>query len=108
MLCKYKIDTKEQLTDFITETESKMKSLVSDRTKIYNKLRRCDDPEQIKKLKSERDSFSQQIMKCRKEVKIANNIVNMRETIQDNIQFKTTETDISISNRTPKKPHTRE
>ena len=87
LLGKYKLDTEEQLKDFISGTETKIRSLTSERTGVYNKLRRCIDPEQIQELKSIRDGLSEQIAQCRKELKTANGVLENTDKIKENIKI---------------------
>lgn len=86
-LCWYKIDTDEQLKQSISETEIKIRSLISKRTGIYNKLRRCINPEQIAELKSVRDSLSVQIAHCRKDLKSANGVLENTDKVKGNIKL---------------------
>ena len=86
LLWKYKIDTAEQLQDFISATEEKRRSLISERTGIYNKLRRCTEPERIQELKSARDELSGQIAQYRNELKAANNILKIPDKIRGTIK----------------------
>ena len=87
LLWKYKIDTAEQLQDFIFTTEEKGRSLISERTGIYNKLRRCTDPERVQELKSARDGFSEQIAQCRNEIKSANGVLKNMDKVKENIRI---------------------
>ena len=86
-LCKHKIYTTEQLKHFISETKTKVQSCISERTSIYNKLRRCIDPERIKELKSVRDSLSTKISQYRKELKLANGVIENSDKIKENIKI---------------------
>jgi len=87
LLWKHKIDTAEQLQDFISTTEEKCWSLISERTGIYNKLRRCAEPERIQELKSARDELSGQITQYRKDLKIAKNVLDNTDKIKENIRI---------------------
>ena len=87
LLWEYKIDTTEQLQDFISATEQKSRSLISERTGIYNKLRRCTDPERIQELKSARDELSGQIAQCRNELKSAKGVLGNADKIKGNINL---------------------
>jgi len=86
-LWKNKIDTDKQLKDFISNAEIKIQSLTSERTSVYNKLRRCTDPERIKELKSTRDNISRQISQYRKDLKSANDVFKNTERIKENIRL---------------------
>ena len=99
LLWKYKIDTAEQLKDFISATEEKSLSLISERTGIYNKLRRCAKPEQIQGLKTVRDELSGQIAQCRNKLKSANGVLENADKIRGNIRL---ERDVkAVKNKNP-------
>ena len=87
LLRKYKIDTAEQLKDFISTTQEKSRLLISERTGIYNKLRRCTDPERIQELKAVRDELSGQIAQCRDELKSANGVLGNMDKVKENIRI---------------------
>lgn len=89
--------SKRQLTDlpsveqFIGQTEQKISEITSERQQIYNKLRRCSDPEVIKELKAERDLCTGQLTELRKELKTAKGIMadapRMKEEITKEYQM---------------------
>lgn len=86
-LAQYKIDTDDQLNNFISEAETKIQSLTSERTGIYNKLRRCTEPDKITELKFVRDGISKQIGNYRKELKIAKSLFKNTDKIRKNIRL---------------------
>ena len=104
LLWKYKIDTTEQLEDFISTTEQKSRSLISERTGIYNKLRRCVEPERIQALKSVRDELSEQIAQCRNELKSANGILGNMDKVKENINLERELRDIQNNRTMTKQP----
>ena len=98
LLWKYRIDTDEQLKEFIFEREMKIQFLIIERNKVYNILRRCNDLEKIKALKIGRDSISAQLVKYRKEIKTANGVLDNTDNIRKNIKL-THEVKISLSTK---------
>jgi len=87
LLWKYRIDNDEQLKEFIFEREMKIQSLISERNKVYNVLRRCTDLETIEELKFGRDSISKQITTYRKELKVANGVVENTNKIREYVKL---------------------
>jgi len=83
LLCRYKIDTSEQLQAFSDSTKSRMDDLIRQRTKVQNKLRRAKDPEIIVALKAEKTALTEHIAPLRKNLKlaagIAENTARMKE-----------------------------
>ena len=52
---------------------------------IYNKLRRCKNPDEISLLKDERDGISDQIKDLRNDVKIANQVLKRSEIMKEDL-----------------------
>ena len=73
LLCKYHIDTAEELSAFRAETIQKVHALVQERSGIYNKIRRATEPEKSQ-LKEQAKAISKQIAPLRKELKCADRI----------------------------------
>lgn len=55
LICREKLDTAEEVRSFISGKQSEMKKLGAARQHCYNRLRRCDDEEEIAKIKGQRD-----------------------------------------------------
>lgn len=93
--------TEKKLTDigsvaaFVENTDQHIKEITSERQRIYNKLRRCRDPEVVKELKAERDLYTSQLAYLRKELKTAKGIIadvpRMKEEITKEYQMITLE-----------------
>ena len=49
LICREKLDTAEEVRSFISGKQSEMKKLGAARQHCYNRLRRCDDEEEIRK-----------------------------------------------------------
>lgn len=82
-----KIDTVEQLNDFINATENKMSDLIAQRNQIYNQLRRCTDSVKIEALKQKRTELTKQITPLRTDLKTAKNIEAFTEQMKQNISI---------------------
>ena len=83
--------SKEQLSDlsavdaFITSTKSQIEAVTAQRTKLYNQLRRCTDPERITELKSKRDDCTAVLKELRKDAKTAEGIIDRNPKIKEQI-----------------------
>lgn len=82
-----KLNYLEDVQGFITETEQSIKEVTELRSKVYNKLRRCDDPEQREKLFKHRDDCTALLKQLRKEKKIAETIIEDNPKIKENIRI---------------------
>ena len=65
------LETAEQVAQFLTRTQKQIEAVEQQRSGIYNKLRRCSDPEEQKNLKTQRDGCTQQLSQLRKDRKNA-------------------------------------
>lgn len=65
---KKKIHTMADLENCMSRAKNTMSELMEERTKSYNKLRRCNDPIQIENIKKDITNLSDHIRKLRKEV----------------------------------------
>lgn len=82
LLCARKISDKGQLLSLKTDVEQKMKSLVGDRTALYNRLRRCKDETHRAEIKENISSLSKEISVLRKEMKLCKRIhLCLRESL---------------------------
>jgi len=112
LLCRYKIDTSEQLQAFSDSTKSQMDELIRQRTKIQNKLRRAKDPEITVALKAEKTALTEHITPLRKNLKlaagIAENTARMKEKMALVRQLELQEKQKSkTKTKTKEKEHTR-
>lgn len=82
-----KIDTIEQLHNFISATENKIEALIADRNQIYNQLRRCTDGAKIEAIKAQRTSLTKQITPLRADLKTAKSIEAFTEQMKKNISI---------------------
>ena len=70
-VCRYKIETPEQLQSLIHTKNKERYDLERERGKVYNKMRSAKTPEKIAELKVERNDLSEKIKAVRKELFIA-------------------------------------
>ncbi|MGO5113778.1 hypothetical protein ACTQ33_01935 [Candidatus Avoscillospira sp. LCP25S3_F1] len=70
------LDTAEQVAQFLARTQGQIEAVEQQRSSIYNKLRRCSDPEEQKALKARRDGCTQQLSQLRKDRKNAQIILD--------------------------------
>lgn len=73
LLCRYRIDTAEELSAFREETIGKIHALKQERNGIYNKIRRANEPEKTE-LKQQAKAITQKITPLRKDLQCAERI----------------------------------
>jgi len=73
--------TPEDVSRFLTGKQAEMDTLTTARSKCYNRIRRCEDPEQITAIRKERDGLTAQIAAVRREQKTAQEILSRYETM---------------------------
>lgn len=86
LISKYALDNTNDVQNLISNNKEQIKLISNQRNKIYNTLRRCKDADKILSLKSERDCYTKELTKLRKEIKTANTILNDVEKIKTNIK----------------------
>ena len=74
LLCKRRIETIDDLEKEESIVKNRLESLIKERRCIYNKIRRCRNPDTKEKLQRDVDSLSNEIKKLRKEVKLYEDI----------------------------------
>jgi hypothetical protein len=72
---KEKLNTTEDVKRYISQTEDNIADVTSIRQKYRNKLRNCTDPDLINEYKSKRDSCTSILKDYRKNLKVANQIL---------------------------------
>ena len=65
--------------------EKKIVELSDQRQRIYNKLRRCKDPEKTEKLKEERDKLTSQLKEVRQERKDLIDVLKRSDVLSEDI-----------------------
>lgn len=86
LLCKYKIDTLEQLQSFIDNTKLKARLLSADCDKIYAKISRNTDEDKLPELIAKRNGYTHEIKALCYDLKNANAIMERSEIVKGNIQ----------------------
>lgn len=74
LLCKKRIETIDDLNNAETVVKEKLDSHIRERRCIYNKIRRCKNPDTKEKLQKDIADLSEEIKKLRKEVKLYEDI----------------------------------
>lgn len=86
LIAKYNLDNTDKVRQFISSNQEQIVLITNKRNQIYNKLRRCKDTDKTSSLKYERNICTKKLTKLRKEIKIANTILNDVEGIKMNIK----------------------
>ena len=89
LLSHKKLNTLDDVSGFIQETDQSIQEVTAARQKIYNKLRRCDDDEKRTELLSHRDECSTLLKQLRKEKRVALTIIEDNPKIKENIRIET-------------------
>ena len=89
LISKRELHSLEDVGGFINETDSSIREIAVARQKIYNKLRRCDDDDKRTELLSRRDDCTALLKQLRKEMRIAETIIEDNPKIKENIRIET-------------------
>ena len=93
-----KLKTLDGVKNYISQTEEDIESVTNLRQKYRNKLRNCTDDNLIKEYKTKRDECTTMLNKYRKNLKIANYILEdtpkVKEVIKIEMQMKNGQEDI--------------
>ena len=71
---------------FIADTSLQMEQLKFERSKIYNKIRRCNEPENLVALVTERDKMTAELAEQRQKLKLAQRIIADQPMLQGKVQ----------------------
>ena len=85
LLCKNHISSKEQLFAYQSTVEQKMASLSGERKSLYNRIRRCEDAEQVAACKEQIAGLTRQIGQLRKEVTRCTGILSRSDEIKEKL-----------------------
>ena len=85
LLCREHLQTDEDVLRYMDRCEKKIVELSDQRQKIYNKLRRCKDPEKTEKLKEERDKLTSQLKEVRQERKDLIDVLKRSDVLSEDI-----------------------
>ena len=93
-----KLKTLDGVKNYISQTEEDIESVTNLRQKYRNKLRNCTDDNLVKEYKAKRDDCTTVLNKHRKNLKIANYILEdtpkVKEVIKIEMQMKNGQEDI--------------
>jgi hypothetical protein len=81
------LNSTEDVQRLIDNNDELLSALQNQRDKCYNRLRRCDDPQEIAKIKAERDVLTEQITDLRKENKTAVAVLDSSLKMHENIKI---------------------
>ena len=70
---------------FIESSKQQISTITEYRTKIYNKLRRCSDPDEDRSLRSKRDDCTSALKDLRRDIKTAEHIISRNPEIKHQI-----------------------
>ena len=71
LLCWEKLVTGDDVQRFVKTKQDELQTLTAVRSRCYNRLRRCDDPETVETVRRERSALTGQIAACRKDIRTA-------------------------------------
>lgn len=84
-----KFKTLDDVENYISQTEKDIENVTNLRQKYRNKLRNCTDENLIKEYKAKRDECTTKLNKYRKNLKIANYILEDTPKVKEVIKIKT-------------------
>ena len=87
MICREKLDTRQDVEDFINGKRAEINELGAARQKCYNRLRRCDDGAEIVQIKAQRDRLTVAMAVCRKDIKTAEGILSRSDRLKENLKL---------------------
>ena len=67
-----------------------MQSLIGERQKLYKRLRRCDNPEEIREIRLTRDELTKRIVSIRNDIKLAEKIPVRVQPMREDIRAEMT------------------
>jgi len=85
-LYKNNVNTSEELKIAENKIDWEMEELIGLRTKVKNKLRRANEPEEIKKLKIQQSDLTVEIIKLRSQLVVADEIKTKSEDIRHKLE----------------------
>ena len=87
LICREKLDTVEDVENFIGKRQAEIKELGIARQKCYNRLRRCSDGAEIAQIKAERDRLTAAMALCRKDIKTAGEVLTRSDRLKENLKL---------------------
>ena len=83
----YRLQDTDAVQGFIQQAEIDMDAVKNVRNDCYNKLRRCKDPDKIKKYKAKRDTCTRKLKRLRQDRQTAENILLDIPEIRENMRI---------------------
>ena len=87
LVCREKLDTAEDVQNFIGKRQSDLEQLQTARQKCYNRLRRCDSGTGIAQIKAERDRLTAAMALYRKDIKTAGEVLARSDRLRENLKL---------------------
>lgn len=87
LICREKFETTDDVQKFLSEKGSEADFLRAARNKCYNRLRRCENSEEIEAVRRERDGLTKQLAALRKETKTAQGVLDRSERMRQNCKI---------------------
>ena len=87
LIAKQNFNAIEDVKEYISDTENKIKETTDKRQKYRNKLRNCKDEKFIKEYKETISAYTRILQDCRKDIKTANLIIQDTERMKENIRI---------------------
>ena len=87
LICREKLNTVENVQDFIGKRQEELEYLQAARQKCYNRLRRCDNEAEIVRIKTERDRLTAAMALCRKDIKTAGDVLARSDRLRENLKL---------------------
>ena len=87
LICREKLDTRQDVEDFISGKRAEVKELGAARQKCYNRLRRCENGVEIAQIKAQRDRLTAAMAVCRKDIKTAENVLSRGDRLKENLKL---------------------
>ncbi|MCL2426501.1 MAG: relaxase/mobilization nuclease domain-containing protein [Oscillospiraceae bacterium] len=87
LLVRNRINTDVELNTFISECRSDIGGLERQRGKVYNRMRSAKTPEDLEKLKTERDALSASIKTIRRELYLSHDILKRSAEVERQLRI---------------------
>jgi hypothetical protein len=75
LMANHNINTKEDADSFLEQTERTLMELERKRADLYNRIRRCDDPEMKAQVQEEIHALSAEMKPLRRQIKDMHNVL---------------------------------
>ncbi|MDO5439827.1 MAG: relaxase/mobilization nuclease domain-containing protein [Erysipelotrichaceae bacterium] len=85
LLAREHLSTEGDVKELIRQTDARITGLCDERQKIRNRMRRCQDPDQISMLRQKRDGLTAEIKTLRTDRKTAGQILDRAEQIREDV-----------------------